>query len=62
VLVFGYCPSALVLRDSVEGVVQDRGGEVLRREHTLKGAHESLTMSVVVPFLFGIPPELDLLR
>lgn len=40
----------------------DRGGEVLLRERRLtSGVHERLQLTVAIPFLFGVPPEVDAL-
>lgn len=59
----GFCQSPGVLCECVEDVVTERGGEVVYSETHIKGGiHEKLKMSVAVPFLFGIPPELDTLK
>ena len=38
------------------------GGEVMRRERELRSMHESLRMTVAIPFLFGVPPAYEMLR
>lgn len=62
VSVLGFCRCIDTLSEHVAGTVLNRGGEVLMREHKVKGVHEKLVMSVMVPFLFGVPAELDTLR
>jgi hypothetical protein len=61
--VLGFCQSVEMLHDSVERKVAQRGGEVFRVERKLKsGVHETLTMTVALPLLFGVPPEHERLR
>ena len=39
------------------------GGEVMRRERELRASlHESLRMTVAIPWLFGVPPAYEMLR
>ena len=38
------------------------GGEVMRRERELRSMHETLRMTVAIPFLFGVPPAYEMLR
>ena len=38
------------------------GGEVMARERELRSMHESLRMTVAIPFLFGVPPAYEMLR
>ena len=39
------------------------GGEIVRAKRDVKGTlHESLHMTVAIPFLFGVPPAHEMLR
>lgn len=61
--VFGFCRSVEMLNDVVEDTVLDLGGEVVAAEKaTTEGLHEKLTMSVVMPLLWGVPPAVDTLN
>lgn len=44
--------------------MRDRGGEIVHLHHVTKddGLHQRLKMTVAVPYLFGIPPELETLK
>jgi len=42
--------------------VLSSGGEVMRRERELRSMHETLRMTVAIPFLFGVPPAYEMLR
>ncbi len=47
----------------VEDSVLSSGGEVVRRERELRASlHESLRMTVAIPWLFGVPPAYEMLR
>ena len=52
----------LSLPQVVEDSVLSSGGEVMRRERELRSMHESLRMTVAIPFLFGVPPAFEMLR
>lgn len=59
----GFCQSPDILGESIQDAVLGRGGEVVESEKLTKnGAEESLVMTVSVPLLFGVPPEMDTLR
>ncbi|KAG0575846.1 hypothetical protein KC19_5G034800 [Ceratodon purpureus] len=61
--VFGFCRSIEMLNDVVEDTVLDLGGEVVIAEKaTTEGLHEKLTMTVVMPLLWGVPPAVDTLN
>lgn len=61
--VFGFCRSIEMLNDVVEDTVLDLGGEVVAAEKALtEGLHEKLTMTVVMPLLWGVPPAVDTLN
>jgi hypothetical protein len=56
----GFCQSIDYLFESIEQTVRQQRGEILREERELKsGVHEVLKITVAVPFLWGIPPQLD---
>lgn len=58
-----FCQSVDHLQEAVADTVASRGGEVLLRERRLKGGlHEALALTVCIPFLWGVPPEVDALR
>ncbi|KIZ06095.1 hypothetical protein MNEG_1863 [Monoraphidium neglectum] len=58
----GFCQSVDYLEEAVTDTVFSRGGEVLLQERQLKsGVHEVLRLKVCIPFLWGVPPELDAL-
>ncbi|GBF94704.1 D-tagatose-1,6-bisphosphate aldolase subunit [Raphidocelis subcapitata] len=58
----GFCQSVDYLQESIEDTVLSRGGEVLLQERQVRsGVHEVLRLTVCVPFLWGVPPELDAL-
>eukprot|EP01024_Parvocaulis_polyphysoides_P007729 TRINITY_DN12279_c0_g1_i1.p1 TRINITY_DN12279_c0_g1~~TRINITY_DN12279_c0_g1_i1.p1 ORF type:complete len:204 (-),score=4.89 TRINITY_DN12279_c0_g1_i1:149-760(-) len=61
--VWGFCRCVDYLSDVVGDTVISKGGEVMLCTTELKhGVSESLKMMVAIPFLWGIPPELDTLR
>uniref|UniRef100_A0A2P2PTG8 Uncharacterized protein MANES_08G011200 n=1 Tax=Rhizophora mucronata TaxID=61149 RepID=A0A2P2PTG8_RHIMU len=61
--IFGFCRSVEMLSDVVEDTVLEHGGEVVAAEKALKGGlHEKLTMTVAVPYLWGVPPASETLR
>lgn len=50
-------------QEAVEDTVSSRGGAVLLQERQLKsGLHEVLRLTVCIPFLWGVPPEVEALR
>ncbi|KAI8472807.1 MAG: hypothetical protein J3K34DRAFT_457670 [Monoraphidium minutum] len=58
----GFCQSVDYLEEAVTGTVFSRGGEVLLQERHIKsGVHEVLRLKVAIPFLFGVPPEVEAL-
>ncbi|WIA43858.1 hypothetical protein OEZ86_010273 [Tetradesmus obliquus] len=58
----GFCQSVDLLQEAVEETVTSRGGEVLEQERQLRsGLSEALRLTVVIPYLWGVPPEVDLL-
>ncbi|KAG2446959.1 hypothetical protein HYH02_008113 [Chlamydomonas schloesseri] len=60
----GFCQSVDYLFASVQDALESElGGEVLMQERQLKsGLHEVLKLTVAVPLLFGVPPQLDVLN
>ncbi|KAJ6425423.1 hypothetical protein OIU84_026071 [Salix udensis] len=61
--IFGFCRSIEMLSDVVEDTVLEHGGEVVTAEKAIKGGlHEKLTMTVAVPYLWGVPPASETLR
>lgn len=39
-----------------------RGGEIIEQERFLKsGVHEQLKLTICIPYLFGVPPEIEVL-
>lgn len=61
--VFGFCQSVEMLHDVVERRVAQRGGEVFKVKREVKGGvHETLTMTLALPLLWGVPPEHERLR
>ncbi|GLC51867.1 hypothetical protein PLESTB_000557100 [Pleodorina starrii] len=60
----GFCQSVDYLFASVQDALEsDLGGEVLMHERQIKsGLHEVLKLTVAVPFLFGVPPQLEVLN
>ncbi|GAB4819217.1 hypothetical protein N2152v2_006263 [Parachlorella kessleri] len=60
---FGFCQSAEYLFEHVEDAVVSRGGEVFETECQLRSSlQECLRMTVAVPRLWGVPPELERLE
>lgn len=60
---FGFCHSTEVLFERVEDAVVRRGGEIFVTERQLKsGLQERLRMTVAVPMLWGVPPEVEKLE
>lgn len=52
-----------MLHERVEATVARRGGEVFRSRLELHGGtHESLSMRLALPLLWGVPPEHERLR
>ncbi|KAL9429403.1 hypothetical protein AB3S75_031252 [Citrus x aurantiifolia] len=61
--ILGFCRSIEMLSDVVEDTVLEHGGEVVAAEKASKGGlHEKLTMTVAVPFLWGVPPASETLH
>ncbi|XP_039002328.1 uncharacterized protein LOC120128766 isoform X1 [Hibiscus syriacus] len=61
--IIGFCRSIEMLSDVVEDIVLEHGGEVVTAEKAIKGGlHEKLTMTVAVPYLWGVPPASDTLH
>lgn len=61
--IFGFCRSVEMLSDVVEDTVLEYGGEVVATEKESKGGlQEKLTMTVVVPYLWGVPPAAERLH
>ncbi|KAJ8899967.1 hypothetical protein K2173_019672 [Erythroxylum novogranatense] len=61
--IFGFCRSIEMLSDVVEDTVLEHGGEIVAAEKAMKGGlHEKLTMTVAVPYLWGVPPASETLR
>ncbi|KXZ50490.1 hypothetical protein GPECTOR_16g665 [Gonium pectorale] len=60
----GFCQSVDYLFASVQDALESElGGEVLVQERQVKsGLHEVLKLTVAVPFLFGVPPQLEVLN
>jgi len=59
----GFCQSVDYLFESIEDTVRQQRGEILLEERELKGGlHEILKLTVAVPFLWGVPPQLEILR
>ncbi|XP_068640903.1 uncharacterized protein [Aristolochia californica] len=60
---FGFCLSIEMLSDVVEDTVLDHGGEVVAIEKASDGGlQEKLTMTVIIPLLWGVPPASETLR
>eukprot|EP00877_Chromochloris_zofingiensis_P010019 jgi/Chrzof1/5270/Cz15g20060.t1 len=58
----GFCQSVDILTDAVEDTVLSRGGEILEQERQLKsGIQPRVVLTVCIPFLWGVPPELEAL-
>ncbi|KAJ4704963.1 D-tagatose-1,6-bisphosphate aldolase subunit [Melia azedarach] len=61
--ILGFCRSIEMLSDVVEDTVLEHGGEVVVAEKATKGGlHEKLTMTVAVPYLWGVPPASETLH
>ncbi|XP_051130954.1 uncharacterized protein LOC127251334 [Andrographis paniculata] len=61
--IFGFCRSIERLCDVVEDSVLEHGGEVMVAEKDCQGGlREKLTMTVAVPFLWGVPPASETLH
>ncbi|GLT25721.1 hypothetical protein SLA2020_008310 [Shorea laevis] len=61
--IIGFCRSIEMLSDVVEDTVLEHGGEVVAAEKAIKGGlHEKLTMTVAVPYLWGVPPASETLH
>jgi hypothetical protein len=59
----GFCQSVERLSETVEKTVAQRGGEVWNVEYKLNsGVHEGLTISLALPFLWGVPPQYEQLE
>ncbi|KAG2309209.1 hypothetical protein Bca4012_081868 [Brassica carinata] len=61
--IYGFCRSVEMLSDVVEDTVLEYGGEVVAAEKESKGGlQEKLTMTVAVPYLWGVPPTAERLH
>uniref|UniRef100_A0A0D3EGH0 DUF7811 domain-containing protein n=1 Tax=Brassica oleracea var. oleracea TaxID=109376 RepID=A0A0D3EGH0_BRAOL len=61
--IYGLCRSVEMLSDVVEDTVLEYGGEVVAAEKESKGGlQEKLTMTVAVPYLWGVPPTAERLH
>ncbi|XP_010530474.1 PREDICTED: uncharacterized protein LOC104807061 [Tarenaya hassleriana] len=61
--IFGFCRSIEMLSDVVGDTVLEHGGEIVAEEKEIKGGlHEKLTMTVSVPYLWGVPPASETLH
>ncbi|ESQ52317.1 hypothetical protein EUTSA_v10017183mg [Eutrema salsugineum] len=61
--IYGFCRSVEMLSDVVEDTVLEHGGEVVATETESKGGlQEKLTMTVAVPYLWGVPPAAERLH
>ncbi|CAH2058979.1 unnamed protein product [Thlaspi arvense] len=61
--IYGFCRSVEMLSDVVEDTVLEYGGEVVAAEKESKGGlQEKLTMTVAVPYLWGVPPAAERLH
>ncbi|KAL9272349.1 hypothetical protein AKJ16_DCAP22509 [Drosera capensis] len=59
--IIGFCRSIEMLSDVVEDTVLEHGGVVAEKASN-DGLHEKLTMTVAVPFLWGVPPVSETLH
>ncbi|MEW5297047.1 MAG: hypothetical protein WDW36_000281 [Sanguina aurantia] len=58
----GFCQSVDYLYEAVVDTVLSSGGVVLWEERQLKsGVHEVLRCTVAIPYLWGVPPQLECL-
>lgn len=61
--IFGFCRSVEMLSDVVEDTVLEHGGEIVATEtESTSGLQEKLTMTVAVPYLWGVPPAAERLH
>uniref|UniRef100_A0A1J3F9L2 DUF7811 domain-containing protein n=1 Tax=Noccaea caerulescens TaxID=107243 RepID=A0A1J3F9L2_NOCCA len=61
--IFGFCRSVEMLSDVVEDTVLEYGGEIVATEKESNGGlKEKLTMTVAVPYLWGVPPAAERLH
>ena len=60
--VLGFCRSVEMLHDHVAAALHIRGGEIVAHEYKSEGLHENLKLTVALPYLWGVPPELDSLN
>ncbi|KFK36565.1 hypothetical protein AALP_AA4G140200 [Arabis alpina] len=61
--IYGFCRSVEMLSDVVEDTVLEHGGEIVAAETESKGGlQEKLTMTVAVPYLWGVPPASERLH
>ncbi|KAL0751943.1 hypothetical protein Bca101_033946 [Brassica carinata] len=61
--IYGFCRFVEMLSDVVEDTVLEYGGEVVAAEKESKGGlQEKLTMTVAVPYLWGVPPTAERLH
>ncbi|CAN8284964.1 unnamed protein product [Cochlearia groenlandica] len=61
--IYGFCRSVEMLSDVVEDTVLEHGGEIVATETESKsGLQEKLTMTVAVPYLWGVPPAAERLH
>lgn len=56
----GFCQSVDYLFDSIEETVRQQRGTILVEDRQLKsGVHEVLRVTVAIPYLWSVPPQLD---
>ncbi|XP_010516922.1 PREDICTED: uncharacterized protein LOC104792472 isoform X2 [Camelina sativa] len=61
--IIGFCRSVEMLSDVVEDTVLEHGGEIVATEkESTSGLQEKLTMTVAVPYLWGVPPAAERLH
>ncbi|KAK9755580.1 hypothetical protein RND81_01G036000 [Saponaria officinalis] len=61
--IIGFCRSIEMLSDVVEDTVLEHGGEVVVAEKASEsGLQEKLSMTVAVPYLWGVPPASETLH
>ena len=61
--VSGFCQSVEILHDTVQRQTMRRGGEIFKVQRELKhGIHETLSIALALPMLWGCPPEHERLR
>ncbi|KAL9239331.1 hypothetical protein vseg_013666 [Gypsophila vaccaria] len=61
--IIGFCRSIEMLSDVIEDTVLEHGGEVVAAEKASEsGLQEKLSMTVAVPYLWGVPPASESLH